>query len=163
MCVCLSFNLPLSLCLHLHFSLNLKSPFGFRFQVRYLCCVYLQNPHAIINHWHHHVNLTNHNRTSPSLSLSLKMNNTYFGSLTPFGFLFVTSFVYFVFVSQHHLHHPSSVVDLCLFMFTSHCRRNQWQWWCWWKRRWMTLTPCDALTLKKILIPNSTTKLYTKI
>jgi hypothetical protein len=57
---------------------------------------------------------------------------------------------------------PLPLLSFYLFMFTSHHRRNQWQWWCWWKRRWMTLTPCDALALKKISTPNSTTKLYTE-
>lgn len=85
---------------------------------------------------------------------------TCFRSLTLSIFLFVTPFVYFMFLGQHHL---SSVVDLCLFMFASHHRGSQWQWWCWWKRRWMTLTPHDALALKKVSIPNWTTKLYIEI
>lgn len=129
-CVLVLISLSLSLSLHFHFSLNLRSPFFFQSQVCYLDCVYLQKPHAIVNHWCHHVNLANRNKPSPSLSLSFKMNTSSYLFWIPYPFYLFVCDPFWLFCVCSST--PSTPSFKCgWFMFVHVCKSS--------KRKLMTM------------------------
>ncbi len=110
MCVCVLILISLFFSVPISFFLLVSSlPLYFDLK-SVICVVYVYKnpmPSSIINTiiWTLQIilNLSHHCRCHSRRT----QVTTCFGSLTLFIFLFVTPFVYFMFVGQHHLHHCS--------------------------------------------------------